>query len=98
MSDRVLSWTLPELTARQATIAFVRVEFRVDPGLPWTVQAEVPPSGPQEVTFTNPSPGAYEYRLTIFDIFGQSGEPALASKDVPFDPPGSVANITITDV
>ena len=96
MADVRATWDLPPLTGQQADIDRVEVSFRVAGVTEWTLQDAIQPSEPQELVFADVAPGDWEYRAVIFDVNGASGDDALASLTVPFEPPGVVENFTVT--
>lgn len=92
-----LTWELPTPSARQLPIQHVRVDFRVDPSLPWTTQDVVTPDVPQELIFVDVAPGDHFYQVVVVDTAGTEDEnPAQATASVPFDPPSSVLNLAAT--
>ena len=97
MTDRTITWELPPVTPRQRPQKHTKVEFRADSSLPWTVQDTVLASAQQQIEFLDVNAGTFDYRLTIYDIADVAGEPVIVSKDLPFEPPGSPLNVTITD-
>ena len=93
MSDVILSWELPVVTARQHPIDYARVEFRVDPSFPWVIQDVVVSSDVQELRFVDVAPGSWFYQVTVVDVVGAEGTPVEVGADVPFDVPGAVINL-----
>lgn len=98
MTDRTLAWELPVVTPRQRPIKHTQIDFRVDASLPWTPAATVPPTDPQQVEFLDVNAGTFDYRLTIYDDEDTPGDEVIVSQSLAFDPPGTVLNVTITDV
>lgn len=98
MTDRVLTWELPVVTPRQREQKHTVVEFRADPSLPWTIQDTVLATAEQKVEFLDVNAGTFDYQLTIYDIADVAGEPVIVSANLPFEPPGSPLNVTITDI
>lgn len=97
MTDRVLAWELPPVTPTQRPQKHTKVDFRANEALPWTSVPVVLADEPQRVEFLDVNAGTFDYRLTIFDTADTPGTPVIVSKDLAFDPPGSVLNVTITD-
>ena len=96
MSNILVTWTLPEVTARQRPIQHTEISVRVDPSLPWTVQDVVVPGSVQELSFFDVAPGDHYYQAVIVDVDGLRGAPVETSVNVPFDPPGTVTTLTAT--
>lgn len=97
MSNVRLTWNLPAVGPSQAPIAGVRIEINADPAtLPWVEQDTVLVDAPQELLFVDAAPGTMFYRATVIDAEGNEGAPADTSVAVPFDPPGTVTNLTAT--
>jgi len=96
MANVRLTWALPSVSGRQRAIQHARVDIRVSPDLPWTLQDTVAPDVSQELLFQDVAPGTHFYRVTVVDVDGAEGVPAETSADVPFDPPGTVTNLTAT--
>lgn len=97
MANRRLTWTLPNVSMRQAEISHTTISFRVDPSFPWTKQADVPAGGVQELLFSDVNPGTFYYQAVVVDVEGQEGPPAETSAFTQFEPPGSVSNFKATD-
>lgn len=97
MANRRLTWTLPNVSGRQAAISHTRIDFRVDPSLPWTTQDNVPADGVQELLFLDVNPGTFYYQATVVDVEGQEGPPVETSAFLQYDPPGSVTDFIATD-
>lgn len=98
MADRLLTWTLPAPSVRQAEIDYVRIDFRADESLSWTNLPEIPADQPQELLLVDVAPGTMFYQATIVDVEGNEGPPVETSAEAPFDLPGSVSNFTATEV
>lgn len=96
MANVRLTWKLPSVSLRQRAIQHAKVEIRVDASLPWTLQDQVPPDATQALLFQDVAPGTHYYRVTVVDADGQEGPPAETSADVPYDPPGTVTDLTAT--
>ena len=97
MSDVRLTWDLPTVTARQYPIAHVRIEFRVDESLPWTIQDMVDVAAVQELLFVDVQPGTFFYQAIVVDEQGQEGAPVETNITLAFDLPGSVENFLATE-
>ena len=97
MANRRLSWTLPNVTPRQHPIAQVEIAFRVDITLPWTVQASVLASDPQEMLFADVPVGDMFYRAVVIDAAGGRGNDAVISAFGAYDLPGSVTSFTAAE-
>lgn len=97
MTDRTLTWDLPQVSARQAPILHTRIDFRTDTDLPWTTQDTIAADAPQQLVFADVQPGTFFYRATVVDVDMQEGEPVETAANLAFDPPGSVSNFTATD-
>ena len=97
MANRRLTWDLPTVTPRQAAIAGVRIEFRVDPSFDWTVQDTVAPDVTQELLFVDVAPGTFFYRAIVVDVEGTEGAPVEIEVFGSFDVPGEVTNFVATD-
>lgn len=98
LMDRTISWTLPNVSNRQADIERVDVSFRVDEQFGWTLQGSVLAADPQEITFADVPAGQFFYQLVVVDVVGQEGPPVEVSAFGDYEVPGSVENVTITDV
>lgn len=97
MANKVaLSWTLPEVSARQRPIQYAKVEYRVSASLPWTEQGRVAPNSEQKLEFSDVAPGTYYYQVTVVDADNVAGAPSPTQATVGFDPPGSVVNLVAT--
>lgn len=96
MSNVRLTWTLPAVSARQRPIQHTEISVRVDPTLPWTVQDVVVPGVAQELVFFDVPPGDQYYQAVVVDVDGLRGAPVETSVAVPFDPPGTVTELTAT--
>ena len=97
MANRRLTWELPTVTPRQADIAGVRIEFRVDPSFDWTVQDTVAPDVTQELLFVDVAPGTFYYRAIVVDVEGAEGAPVEIEVFGTYDPPTQVINFMATD-
>lgn len=98
MTDRTLSWILPNVSPRQAAIDHTIIDFRVDESLPWTVQDNVASDGPQQLVLVNVMPGRFIYRATVVDAGGQPGPSVeIEITNNAYDPPGSVESFTAVD-
>jgi len=96
MSNVRLTWDLPTPTPRQRPIDYVLVQFRVDASLPWTDQAQVLATDPQELLFVDAAPGEMFYQVIAVDDGSVSGPPAETSATVAFDAPDAVLNLVAT--
>ena len=96
MSNVRVTWVLPVVTPRQKPILHTEIAVRVDPSLPWTVQDTVVPGGAQELLFVDVPPGDQFYRATVIDTDLVRGAPVETTVAVPFDPPGTVTELTAT--
>jgi len=97
VSDVRLTWDLPTVTPRQYPIAHVRIEFRVDESLPWTIQDTVDAAAAQELLFVDVQPGTFFYQAIVVDEQGQEGAPVETSINIAFDVPGGVENFLATE-
>ena len=75
MSDVRLTWDLPTVTPRQYPIAHVRIEFRVDESLPWTIQDTVDAAAAQELLFVDVQPGTFFYQAIVVDEQAKRARP-----------------------
>lgn len=95
MANVRLKFGFPTVTARQKPTQHAKVDIRVSPDLPWTLQDTVTPDvAVPELLFQDAAPGTHFYRVTVVDVDGNEGEPRETSANVPFDPPGTVTNLT----
>ena len=99
MTDRVLRWTLPDVGPRQAELEHTIIDFRADPSLVWTAFDPISVVGEQKFELFDVAPGSMFYRFTAVDVEGtpDPNPPEVTADIVPFDPPGSITGITITD-
>ena len=96
MSNVRVTWTLPNVSNRQRPIQHTEISVRLDPSLPWTVQDVVAPDVVQELVFFDVVPGTHYYQAVVVDTEGVRGPAVETSVSIPFDPPGSVSNLTAT--
>ncbi len=97
MTDRTLSWDLPQVGSRQAAIAHVRISQRVSTDFPWTEITTVAADQPQQLVLPQVNPGTIFYQAIVVDVDGQEGPPVETSGSLAFDVPGSVTNFIATD-
>lgn len=97
MTDRVISFGLPPVGPRHLPHGNVKFEFRVSETFPWEFLADVPPAEGQ-LSLPDVNPGVIFYKLTLYDTADQPCKnPSVVSKAAPYDPPGDLLNVTITD-
>ena len=97
MSDVLLTWEIPPQDGSRRPIDYVRVDYRVDPSLPWTEQDRLAPNAAQELLFSDVPSGTHYYQVTVVDIDGlESPNPPQASATIDFNAPLDVINLVAT--